>query len=143
MSSHAGWLGTPSSAQDVPVLSHNIRTVFTFVRVRNDFASFNVSCVPRPITSMFLEFFRTNCSTPGASPAQALQCGAQNQISSGFFPVYAAARLTLFPERTSVTLIAGRGLFDFAAAAVAGAAVAKEPWTMIGERVKANTATEA
>lgn len=115
MSIQAGWARTPRADHDFPVLSHNIGKDFTFVRETNFFASDSESWVPRPTTSMFLLFCRTNRSTPGASRAHAVQCGAQNHTSNGFLPEKTLARFTDLPVRTSVTDTEGRGFVTFAA----------------------------
>ena len=143
MSIHAGWAGTPNARHDLPVLSQSSLTVDTLVRERNRWANLKSSCVPRPMTLIFARFCRANCSTPGASPMHALQCGAQNQTSIGLVPSKVEASATCLPVFTSVTLMTGRGLFTTFAAAdfvVVAVAAPAAPAFTIGD-MKATSAT--
>ncbi len=136
MSIHAGWAGTPNARHDLPVLSQSSLTVDTLVRERNRWANLKSSCVPRPMTLIFARFCRANCSTPGASPMHALQCGAQNQTSMGLVPSKVEASATCLPVFTSVTFMTGRGLLTALAVADRFVVAVAAPATsacMIGE----------
>lgn len=91
---------------DLPLLSHTIWWV-TPVAATNVPASSMSSCVPSPTMFKSVWCCRANCSTSGASRRHVVQCGAHAQNSVGLSPATNDAKLTVCPDVTSVTSIAG------------------------------------